>query len=163
VVVKTEGFLAVLRDPKADRTTKAEALKYVVHFIGDLHQPLHDEDDRDKGGNTRHVIFDGRPDNLHWIWDTGLLEHINRNPEALAGELESRITPQDREKWVRGSIEDWSLEGHRLAQSVAYGDLSNENPATITPAYEQQADPVIELQLEKAGVRLAYVLDVALH
>jgi S1/P1 Nuclease len=163
VVVKTEGFLAVLRDPKADRTTKAEALKYVVHFIGDLHQPLHDEDDRDKGGNTRHVIFDGRPDNLHWIWGTGLLEHINRNPEALAAELESRITPQDREKWVRDSIEDWALEGHRLAQSVAYGDLGNENPAAITPAYEQQADPVIELQLEKAGVRLAYVLDQALH
>jgi hypothetical protein len=55
-----------------------------------MHQPLHDEDDGDKGGNTRQVIFDGRPDNLHWIWDTGLLDHINRNPEALAAEL-SRV------------------------------------------------------------------------
>jgi hypothetical protein len=162
VVVKTEQFVAVLRDPKADRPAKAEALKYVVHFIGDLHQPLHDEDDNDKGGNTRHVIFDGRPDNLHWIWDTGLLEHINPSPKALAAELESRITPQDREKWVRGSIEDWALEGHRLAQSVAYEDLPNTNPASITPAYERQANPPIELQLEKAGVRLAHVLDHAL-
>ena len=51
------------------------------------------------------------------------------------------------------------MEGHRLAQTVAYGDLSNENPALITPAYERQADNVIELQLEKAGVRLAYLLD----
>lgn len=157
VVVKTEQFVAVLRDPKADRRAKAEALKYVVHFIGDLHQPLHDEDDNDKGGNTRHVIFDGRPDN------TGLLEHINPSPKALAAELESRITPEDREKWVRGSIEDWALEGHRLAQSVAYEDLPNTNPASISPAYERQADPAIELQLEKAEVRLAHVLDHALQ
>jgi S1/P1 Nuclease len=162
VIVKTEQFVAVLRDPKAERTAKTEALKYVVHFVGDLHQPLHDEDDNDEGGNMRHAIFDGRPDNLHWIWDTGLLEHINRSPEALAVELESRITRQDREKWVRGSIEDWALEG-RLARAVAYEDLPDTNPAPITPAYERQADPAIELQLEKAGVRLAYVLDHALQ
>ncbi len=54
-------------------------------------------------------------------------------------------------------------EGHRLARSVAYGDFTNANPAPTTPAYEQQADPVIELQLEKAGVRLAFVLDKALQ
>jgi hypothetical protein len=58
-----------------------------------------------------------------------------------------------------GSIDDWVLEGRRLAQTVAYGDLGNENPAPITPAYEQQADPMIELQLERAGVRLAYLLN----
>ncbi len=63
VIAKTEQFLAVLKDPKADRAAKAEALKFVIHFVGDLHQPLHDEDDGDKGGNARQVIFDGRPDN----------------------------------------------------------------------------------------------------
>jgi hypothetical protein len=105
------------------------------------HQPLHDEDDGDKGGNGRQVIFDGKPDNLHWVWDTGLLEQINRSPEALAAELESRITPQDRAEWVKGTIEDWVMEGHRLAQAVAYGDLGSENPAPITASYERQADP----------------------
>jgi hypothetical protein len=68
----------------ADPAKKAEALKFVIHFVGGMHQPLHCEDDGDKGGNTRHVIFDGKPDNLHWVWDPGLLEHIDRNPEALA-------------------------------------------------------------------------------
>jgi hypothetical protein len=163
VVAKTDQFLAVLKDPKADHAAKAEALRYVVHFVGDMHQPLHDEDDNDKGGNGRHVIVDGKLDNLHWIWDTGLIDHINRNPEALAAELESKITPQDRAAWEKGTIEDWALEGHRLAQTVAYGDLGTENPAPITPAYEQQADPVIELQLEKAGVRLAFLLNGALR
>ena len=54
------------------------------------------------------------------------------------------------------------MEGHRLAQSVAYGDLGAENPAVIGAAYERQADPVIEIQLERAGVRLAYLLNVNL-
>ena len=163
VIAKTQQFLAVLKDPKADKDAKAQALKFVVHFVGDLHQPLHDEDNGDKGGNTRQVIFDDHPDNLHWVWDTGLVEHINRNPAALAAELESRITPHDQDGWQKGSIEDWVMEGHQLTQKVAYGDLSNENPAPITPNYERQADPVIELQLEKAGVRLAHLLNDALR
>ena len=72
----------------------------MIHFAGDLHQPLHDEDNGGEGGNTRHVIFDGHPDNLHWAWDTGLLRHINRNPAALAADLESRITLQDKDEWL---------------------------------------------------------------
>ena len=54
------------------------------------------------------------------------------------------------------------LEGHRLAQNVAYGELGSGNPVMITAAYERQADPVIETQLEKGGVRLAYLLNMAL-
>jgi hypothetical protein len=67
VVAKTQDYLSVLRDPTASRAAKAEALKFVVHFVGDLHQPLHDEDNGDRGGNERQVIFDGHPDNLHWV------------------------------------------------------------------------------------------------
>jgi len=163
VIVKTEEFLALLKDPKADRAAKAEALRFVIHFVGDLHQPLHCEDDGDKGGNMRHVIFDGHPDNLHWVWDTGLLEDINRNEQDVAAELERQITDKGRAAWEKGSIEDWVLEGHRLAQTVAYGDLGSEDPAVITRTYEQQVDPTVELQLEKAGVRLAYLLNDALR
>src|SRR5262249_45661187 len=54
-------------------------------------------------------------------------------------------------------------EGHKLAQSVAYRGLGTENPAPITAGYEKQADPVIETQLEKAGVRLAYMLTSTLQ
>jgi len=59
VIAKAEQFLAVLKDPSADANAKAQALRFVIHFIGDLHQPLHDEDDGDNGGNTRQVTFDG--------------------------------------------------------------------------------------------------------
>lgn len=70
---------------------------------------------------------------------------------------------QDREEWDKGSIEDWVLEGYRLAQAVACGDLGSQDPAPISAAYEQQADPVIELLLEKAGVRLAFLLNDTLR
>jgi hypothetical protein len=102
-----------------------------------------------KGGNTRHVLFDAKPDNLHWVWDTGMLEQIDRNPEDLAARLEANTTDQDGAAWVQGSIEEWVLEG-------------DQNPAAIDAEYERKADPVIELQLEKAGVRVAYLLKVAL-
>ena len=85
----------------------------------------------------------------HWVRDTGLLQHISRDPAALAAELESRIIPQDKAGWQKGRIEDWVMEGHQVAQTVAYGNLSNANPAPITPAYERQADRVIELQLKR--------------
>ena len=163
VVAKTEQFLATLRLTTSTQAARAEALRFVLHFVGEVHQPPHDEDNGDKGGNTRYVVFERHPDNLHWIWDTGLLERINRDPAALAAELESRITSGDQAEWQKGSIEDWAMEGHRLAQTIAYRNLTNENPDPITPEHERQAEPVIELQLEKAGVRLAHLLNDALR
>jgi len=66
-------------------------------------------------------------------------------------------------RYAAGSAStNWVMEDHRLAQTVAYGDLGSENSAPNTAAYERHAEPVIELQLEKAGVRLAYLLDTAL-
>ena len=108
------------------------------------------------------MIFEGRTNTLHWLWDTGLLGHINQDPVALAAELTSRITPLEKAEWQKGSIEDWVMDCHRLAQTVAYGDLGSESPAPITPSYEQQATLAIDLQLEKAGIRLAYLLNTNL-
>jgi hypothetical protein len=54
---------------------------------------------------------------------------------------------------IKGSIEDWVMEGHRQARTVAYGDLGSQNPAVIDSDYERQAEPVTETQLERAGVR----------
>ena len=162
VVVKTEQFIAVLRDSRATPAARAEALKFVVHFVGDLHQPLHDADDNDRGGKERQVIFDGHPDNLHGVWDTGLLQHAGRNAQELAKGLEQIITARDRAGWDRGAIEDWANEGHLLATSVAYAGLKSEIPAPITTPYEERAQMVVGIQLQKAGVRLAWVLNDAL-
>ena len=169
VLVKTEAFLAVLRNTGAARPDKTEALKYVIHFVGDMHQPLHDEDNNDKGGNMRlvqlgfHLPPPGLTDNLHWLWDSGLIERINANDQALAEIIGRRITDEDRTAWAKGNLKDWVLEGHRLAQTIAYQGLGSATPAVITPDYERQADQVIETQLARAGIRLAWLLNEALR
>src|SRR5208337_3369715 len=68
------------------------------------------EDEGDNGGNARGVIFDGQSDNLHWVWDTGMLRHVTRNPHTLAARLERRITEQDRATWVDGGTPKYIVD-----------------------------------------------------
>ncbi len=159
VVARTEQFLTVLGNPDADRQSRREALEFVLHFVADLHQPLHCEDHNDRGGNAQRVIFEGHPDNLHWVWDTGLVEEMDRDPRALAASLEREITPQERAAWERGTIEDWVLESHRLAAQVAYRRAWVFFPAVLDRSYDLRAEAAIRLQLERASVRLAWLLN----
>lgn len=77
--------------------------------------------------------------------------------------MEGRITTQERSEWETGNILDWANEAHQIARVVAYGELGSGNPTSITPDSERQADPVLELQLERACVRLAWLLNGALR
>jgi S1/P1 Nuclease len=159
VLVKTEEFLDTLGNPQSSPGARREALKFVIHFVADLHQPLHCEDNHDKGGNTQQVIFEGHGDNLHWVWDTGLVEEIDPDARDLAAMLARQITGRDRAAWDQGSISDWVLESQQLAQTVAYRNLSVIALPTLGPSYDQRAEAAIKRQLEKASVRLAWVLD----
>jgi hypothetical protein len=159
VVAKTEEFLAVLGDPRETYARRQEALKFVLHFVADLHQPLHCEDHNDRGGNLQRVTFEGRPDNLHWVWDTGLVQEMDRDPRTLAARLDREITPQERASWQSGSIENWMMESHRLAAQVAYRRAWAFFPAILNLGYDERAEGVIRLQLEKASVRLAWLLN----
>jgi hypothetical protein len=159
VLVKSRDFLAVLGNPQGGREARREALKFVLHFLADLHQPLHCEDNHDKGGNAQEVIFAGHPDNLHWVWDTGLVQEISPDARALAGTLERAITARDRSNWEQGSVQEWVMESHRLAQTVAYGGLHGAGTPVLDRGYDDRAEAVIKVQLEKASVRLARVLN----
>jgi hypothetical protein len=158
VIGKTEQFLAVLRDPKPDRAAKAEALKYVVHFVGDLHQPLQRERRRQRRERAARDLRRPARQSPLGLGHRPARTHQPESRRCCGGAGEPHHGTGSG-RVGQGYIEDWVLEGHRLAQTVAYGDLGSENPSPITPAYERQADPVIELQLEKAGVRLAYLLN----
>ena len=74
VVAKIEQFERVLADRQVSQRQRLEALKYLVHFVGDVHQPLHTSNDHDRGGNEVPVTFMGRQTNLHAVWDTGIIE-----------------------------------------------------------------------------------------
>jgi hypothetical protein len=81
VVAKIEEFERVLSDRQKPDRERLEALKYLVHFIGDVHQPLHASNDHDRGGNDVTVMFMGLPTNLHAVWDSGIISPAVKGDE----------------------------------------------------------------------------------
>jgi nuclease S1 len=162
VVAKIAEFESVLKIKSNDPALRREALEFVVHFVGDLHQPLHCADNNDQGGNKVQVIFFGQPGNLHAVWDGGIIRREKQYGAQLAAALESRITPDQRAAWARGSVEDWAMESHALAVKVAYGKLPPAVTPNLADDYVNATLPVVEEQIEKAGIRLAHLLNEAL-
>jgi hypothetical protein len=164
VIQKIEDFEVVLHDPNTPPVQRREALMFLIHFVGDMHQPLHDSDDKDKGGNDVPVEYKGHKTNLHALWDSGLLGSMGKEDELFPAY--SADSERHAKKWAKGSVEDWAEQGHKAAVKIAYGKLpqrEKSTPVTITAEYEAKADPVIRLQIEKAGARLARVLNDALR
>jgi hypothetical protein len=161
IVAQLDRFIAVLRRSSAPSRERLEALKFVVHFVGDLHQPLHAADNDDRGGNDVHVIFSGHRTNLHAVWDSGLLAPVvNGDERAYALRLAHAITPNQIRQWQNGSTVAWVNESHGIAVEEIYGKLAHD-AGRLPASYERQALSMVNEQLERAGVRLAYVLNVA--
>jgi hypothetical protein len=165
VVAKIEDFQKALASPDTTPEARKEALMFLVHFIGDMHQPLHCSDNKDKGGNDVRLQFFGKPGNLHSTWDGGLLGRMGTEDEMFA-KLNAQLTPGSAKKWSKGTVENWADQVHKLSMKVTYGKLpkapSDGGPIVITEQYEKAARPVIDEELEKAGARLAYVLNTTL-
>lgn len=179
VIAQISHFGQVLADRSATPAVRLEALKWVVHFVGDVHQPLHAEDDDDKGGNTVQLQFFGRGTNLHAVWDGGVLRQaLNLVPgpdytfdhalvQADAMRLDASISPADRAAWsaigglpqLYGQAVAWADESHRLARDVAYAHLDGRNQAGWSARYQAVAWPVVSTRLQQGGVRLAAVLN----
>ena len=163
-VAKLEQFRTVLADPSATPAARLEALKWVVHLVADVHQPLHDEDHDDRGGNQVQILGYGRTLSLHAFWDTTMIAQDNPDASDLATALDAQITPAEVADWNRGTPEDWANQAHALARP-AYTLLGNPAPGSsieVPDSYVNTEQKVIELQLERAGVRLADVLNQAL-
>ena len=171
IIAEIARLRADLADPQRSDAEKAEPLKFLIHFVGDLHEPLHDIDDHDRGGNDVHVDAlrgaDGRATNLHSVWDTGL---INLSPEteaARAGRLleDLRTHPAD----TTLDVVTWSEEGHAVAERVAYRfpGFSPAGPprdaVALDAAYRDAARSAIDQQLERGGARLGALLDALLR
>jgi S1/P1 Nuclease len=161
VTAAINRFVNVLRDNSSTLGAKNEALKFVVHFVGDLHQPLHCEDNNDRGGNGLQVIFFGENTNLHSVWDTLLIKRINNDTQSYTTKLDAAIKESDRAAWEKGTVEDWALESHAVAQKVAYGALPPGQSPDLGLKYLGIAAPAVDLQLQRAGIRLAHILNQA--
>jgi hypothetical protein len=165
VIDKISDFEKVLKDPKASKDDRAEALKFLVHFVGDIEQPLHCADrNGDKGGNKRLVFFLARQKatNLHTVWDTTiLLVHKGKTRNAdYADKLNAAITKEQAEAWAKGTPTDWANESHQVAVDSVYKDVPADGPPPkLDQKYVDAAGAVIDQQLQHGGVRLAAILN----
>jgi hypothetical protein len=166
--------LGILRDRARSRRDRNEALKWVVHLAGDIHQPLHAADNHDRGGNTVAVVFFGQTEgrrgllNLHTLWDEQLVEKLVADRGGEAAIVSAPIAAADRAAWAAGPIEAWMRESNALARTAVYGNIPGfgcgshvPQPVEIGAGYYAAAAPVIERQIRKAGVRLAALLNEA--
>ncbi len=176
VVNKIAEFEAELRNPATPAPERLLALKFLIHFIGDVHQPLHAADHDDRGGNCVAVLTssDAAPSNLHAYWDTAVVARLGETPDAVAAKLIAKITPRDVAAWTpRGEITqaavlEWAAGSLAAAESSAYDLPERPNcgahaaPELLTQAYQEKAEAAAALSLEQAGVRLAAALNYAL-
>lgn len=157
-ILKALGkFEKVLGDRKLTERERAEALLFIAHFAGDLHQPLHTGLAADRGGNDIEVLFFGYPTNLHALWDVYLPAGFIQNWQAYAHQQLGKITEQQRRLWLNSDASDWAAESHRLVHSHAYTADTN-----LGEAYYLHNRDIIERRLRQGGVRLAGILNRAL-
>lgn len=144
-----------------------EALKFLAHFVGDMHQPLHCADrNGDKGGNAVLVFFPGqrKAQSLHAVWDTFLLRSIkgHRSVADYGAHLNAGITSKLAKDWAGGTVEEWAGESWRLARDAAYKEVPVDGPPiSMTHEYVARNARLVDEQIQRAGVRLATVLNGA--
>jgi len=150
VTAATRRQIEVLRSRSAGRREQAEALLFVIHLIGDLHQPLHAATNDDRGGNCLPLqFFRRRPEpnryhpNLHSVWDIDLVDRIarRRGPAEFADALRSEFATE-MDRWTKQSVnlDDWGWESHELAVHTAYGELPRQVPVLTPRSIESCAD-----------------------
>ncbi len=165
VVAAIERFTQQLADPTESRASRADALKFLTHFVADIHQPLHCVAEA-RGGNDIRVEFLGRrtrspsgdPWNLHAVWDSGLLHRSGLKERAHRARLLELLRVEPLPNRHADSPAGWARESHRLAAEVA---LNVPPSGRIGPRYARAGMRVIDQQLALAGFRLAEVLRAA--
>jgi hypothetical protein len=153
-VLKNEQDLA---SKNTTRAQKIEALKFIVHFVGDLHQPMHISRAEDKGGNTIQLNYEGKGMNLHSLWDTYLLEHQGHSYEQLA-EKYDQVTPKQVKQWQSDPLMKWIWESYEISSQL-YAEVDAMKGRSIDETYYKAHIGIIEGRIQQAGIRLAGLLN----
>ncbi len=163
-----------LRSKKTDRKEKIEALRLLIHFIGDVHQPLHVGNGKDFGGNTCHVKWFGAPKKLHAVWDESLIDHLKLSYTEYS-EFLNHPSAKQVKAWQKGSYVDWADESIQLRNRVYPGTAKPEDRKYCMKGWSGRPEEsdmpdlkwdyafkhrkAMDARLLKAGVRLAGVLN----
>ena len=163
--------LKILKAKEQDDASKLIALKSLGHWVGDIHQPLHVSFLDDRGGNT--IRTSGQcPGNLHAVWDNCLvLYSVGPEFSDATTALLAAITPEMKAEWNASVPRDWANESFAIAEAAStmyctmHGLSCDMTSSTldVSAPYLEANEPVVKQQLQKAGVRLARLLDTAFH
>lgn len=149
---------AVLRDPAASHAQKAEALRFYVHFVGDIHQPLHVGRRADRGGNSIRVRWFREERNLHSVWDEGLVESENLSFVDFARFIDGP-TIVESAAWQAGPYEEWVRESFCMrSRAYDFGEQRAPEAGALPELgyrYAYVSLPIVRHRLLQAGVRLA--------
>lgn len=151
---EAEGIVRLAHKPRA---VVSEYLRFLVHLVGDLHQPLNAGYPPGEGVSDPLVVYEGAEMTLSKFWDDHLFDGVSA--EELADRIRRRITPSNLRDWQAGTLKDWTWDTHLVAVRVAYGSLPAGAPRTLNAEYVATARQAAEEQLAKAAVRLAASLD----
>ena len=148
----------ILTDKSTTREQKIVALKFIVHFVGDLHQPMHVSRAEDKGGNTIQLNYNGQGTNLHSVWDSKLIEHEGGDYQQLAAKYD-HASPAEIKQWQSDPVIKWIWESYTISSKL-YAEVDAMKSRSIDDSYYTAHIGIIHERLEQAGVRLAGVLNV---
>ena len=163
-------FRATLQDPNASLADKQLALRFIVHLVGDLHQPLHVGKCCDKGGNDVKVSWFGKPTNLHAAWDSAIVDDEQLSFSELAAKLVRHTSDADVVAWWDINPRDWVSESAQYREQI-YANIpppkkpdgkakKGEQPLPdLSYSYVYKFTPLMEQRLSQAGVRLAAYLN----
>jgi hypothetical protein len=161
IVPRIDQFVRLLHDRTAQDEQRLLALRFVIHLVADVHQPMHVGDNEDRGGNDLQLRFYTRGTNLHKLWDRDLLERFSKDEDVWAKSVSSLLTPENVRAWSGGTPADWAAESVAIARQ-AYAGFTGTDPmpsgTKLGAAYEAAAIPIVRTRLAQAAIRLANVL-----
>ncbi len=167
VSAQIEREVAVLKNRASSQKARVEAFLFLIHFVGDLHQPMHAGDKADRGGNdlkAAYGVYAPERFGLHQIWDGPLAERAASTQPKLI----RRYPAAQARRLAAGTVTDWSRESWQVSRDTVYaGALGGDacvpsRPVVLDDATVAKAVPVLHDQMMKGGLRLARLLDEAL-
>jgi len=153
IVMMIEKIIKDLKSGTLSAKQEKEYVKFLIHLVGDIHQPLHVGKPGDKGGNDVKLKYFGRDTNLHSIWDSGMIDDTKLSYTELAMAL-IRPDKVTLDKWQSASVRDWAAESMTFRPEVY--DIGN---GSLSYRYSYIHFHVVRERLLQAGVRLAKVLN----
>ena len=155
IVIGINSCISVLRNNNSTKEDKVFYLKFLVHLIGDLHQPLHVGRSEDRGGNDIKIKWFYKNSNLHRVWDSDMIESWNMSYTELASNSK-KLSKQQIDTIKQGEVLDWTYESQKLAQEI-YNSTKDGDKLSYKYSYDNFA--TVRSQIQKAGIRLAKILN----